>query len=73
MFSWIRFSSYTKLEFGCDKINYCHVGYSGNISDINLSSPGFFGSSQPGGGTKCPPHHNFFFYWAYNDETWPTC
>ena len=33
-------------------------------STLTLSSPGFFGSSQPGeegGGTKCPPpHHNYF-------------
>ena len=38
-----------------------------NTNCFTLSSPGFFGSSQPGGeggGTKCrpppPPHHNFF-------------
>ena len=28
---------------------------------LTLSSPGFFGSSQPGGAQSAPPpHHNFF-------------
>ena len=32
-----------------------------NKNSLTLSSPGFFGSSQPGrGGGKVPPHLNFF-------------
>ena len=27
---------------------------------LTLSSPGIFGSSQPGGAQSAPPHHNFF-------------
>ena len=36
--------------------------HSSTFSDLTLSSPGFFGSSQPGGGAQNapPPHHIFF-------------
>ena len=44
--------------------------HSSTFSDLTLSSPGFFGSSQPGGGAhKVPPPPSYLFcYWAYNGK-----